>query len=225
MDDPRGLLLPAYVAVDESGSMSPHFQELTSGLASLCGTLRSEPMIAAKLRLAVLGFSGDVQLRLPLSDMRTVEALPRLQIRGVTNYGALFGDLLHGIPADVARLKGEGYSVHRPVVFFLSDGQPTDAPGWREPHRRLTDRGLTPAAPNVIACGIGQARADTILEVATSREFAFVAIAGADLGQAISEFFHALTTSLVNSVTSLNSTQPELVVQRPEQFRLAIEEV
>jgi len=73
MNDPRGLLLPAYVAVDESGSMGPHFQELTSGLSSLCGTLRAEPMIAAKLRLAVLGFSGDVQLRQPLSDMRTVE--------------------------------------------------------------------------------------------------------------------------------------------------------
>jgi len=54
MNDPRGLLLPAYVAVDESGSMGPHFQELTSGLSSLCGTLRAEPMIAAKLRLAVL---------------------------------------------------------------------------------------------------------------------------------------------------------------------------
>jgi uncharacterized protein YegL len=225
MAEAKGVLLPAYVVTDESGSMGAYQRELAEGLASLCEGLRAEPMIAAKVRLAVLGFSDDVRLRLALSDMRSVEALPQLVIRGVTNYGAAFADLLQRIPHDVQMLKGSEYKVHRPVVFFLSDGQPTDGERWCAPHQALTDRSATPVAPNIIACGIGSARADTMLQVATRPEFAFVAVPSADIGRAISEFFHALTTSLVASGQAMAAGNPQLIVNRPDEFRLAIDEV
>ncbi|MFG2555305.1 hypothetical protein [Streptomyces sp. NPDC048581] len=225
MSETKGVLLPAYVLADESGSMSPYLEELSNGLVSLCEGLRAEPMVAAKLRLAVLGFSDDVQVRLAVADMRTEGSLPQVTIRGVTNYKAVFEDLLHRIPSDVQWLRGEGYKVHRPVVFLLSDGQPTDGGSWRGPHARLTDKEQTPTAPNIIACGIGDARADTMLEVATRPEFAFVAKAGTDIGRAISEFFHSLTASLVASGHALNSANPQLVVNRPDQFTMAIDEV
>ncbi|GAU65707.1 putative hypothetical protein [Streptomyces sp. NBRC 110611] len=225
MADTRGVLLPAYVLADESGSMGPYQQDLSNGLVSLCEGLRAEPMIAAKLRLAVLGFSDDVQVRLAVADMRTETSLPKVAIRGLTNYGAVFDDLLTRIPSDVQWLRGEGYKVHRPVVFFLSDGQPTDGSGWRKPHGRLTDKSRTPTAPNIIACGIGDAQAATMVEVATRPEFAFVAKPGTDLGRAISEFFQALTASLVASGQALSSASPQLVVNRPDQFTMAIDEV
>ncbi|MGV9386493.1 vWA domain-containing protein [Nonomuraea sp. NPDC003707] len=225
MAETKGILLPAYVVVDESASMSPYQQELSNGLWSLCEGLRAEPMIAAKLRLAVLGFSDDVQVRLAVADMRAETTLPQLVIRGVTEYGAVFGDLLGRIPADVKWLRDQGYRVHRPVVFFLSDGQPTDGDAWQQPHTRLTDRSQTPTAPNIIACGIGDAQAATMVAVATRPEFAFVAKAGTDIGRAISEFFHSLTASLVASGQALNSGRSELVVNRPDQFTIAIEEV
>lgn len=225
MSETRGVLLPAYVLADESGSMSPYLGDLSDGLTSLCEGLRAEPMVAAKLRLAVLGFSDDVQVRLAVADMRTESTLPQMVIRGLTSYKAVFEDLLQRIPADVQWLRGEGYKVHRPVVFLLSDGQPTDGRSWRSPHAQLTDRSQTPTAPNIIACGIGDARADTMLEVATRPEFAFVAKSGTDLGRAISEFFHSLTSSLVASGHALNSASPQLVVNRPEQFTMAIDEV
>jgi uncharacterized protein YegL len=225
MPEIRGVLLPAYVLADESGSMGPYRTELSNGLLSLCESLRAEPMIAAKLRLAVLGFADDVQVRLAVADMRTETTVPQVSIRGLTNYGAVFSDLLYRIPADVQWLRGEGYKVHRPVVFFLSDGQPTDGNGWRNAHAELIDKGRTPVAPNIIACGIGDARAQTMLEVATRPEFAFVARPGVDLGRAISEFFHSLTASLVASGQALSSMNPQLVINRPDQFTLAIDEV
>jgi uncharacterized protein YegL len=225
MPETRGVLLPAYVVADESASMGPYEGELRDGLASLCEGLRAEPMIAAKVRLAILGFSDNVQPRLELSDMRTVESLPRLTIRGTTNYGAAFGDLLRRIPSDVRTLKGDDYKVHRPVVFFLSDGQPTDGNAWQTPHQQLTSREVTPVAPNIIACGIGTARADTMLAVATRQEFAFVALPSTDLGRAISEFFHALTTSLIASGQAMANGTPELVMNRPEGFRMVIDAV
>ena len=225
MADTRGVLLPAYVLADESASMGPYHDELSGGLISLCEGLRAEPMVAAKLRLAVLGFSEDVQVRLAVADMRTETTVPQVFIRGLTNYGAVFDDLLYRIPADVRWLRSEGYKVHRPVVFFLSDGQPTDGDHWRHAHAQLVDRTHTPTAPNIIACGIGDAEPATMVEVATRPEFAFVARPGTDIGRAISEFFHALTTSLVASGHALGSTAPTLVVNRPDQFTLAIDEV
>ncbi|KJK55341.1 VWA domain-containing protein [Kitasatospora sp. NPDC085895] len=225
MAEAKGVLLPAYVVADESGSMAPYQRELGDGVASLCEGLRAEPMVAAKLRLAVLGFSDDVQVRLAVADMRTETTVPRLVIRGVTNYRAVFEDLLQRIPGDVKWLRGEGYRVHRPVVFLLSDGQPTDGSSWHAPHAELTDRDRTPTAPNIIACGLGDARAQTMVDVATRPEFAFLAKSGTDVGRAISEFFHSLTMSLVASGHALNSANPQLVVNRPDQFTMAIDEV
>lgn len=225
MPETRGVLLPAYVLADESHSMSPYQGELYNGLVSLCEGLRAEPMVAAKLRLAVLGFSDDVQVRLAIADMRAETSLPHVIIRGLTNYQAVFDDLLARIPTDVQYLRGEGYKVHRPVVFFLSDGQPTDGGAWRGPHGLLINKTQTPTAPNIIACGIGDAQAATMLEVATRREFAFVAKPGIDIGKAISEFFHSLTASLVASGQALSSGSPQLVVNRPDQFTMAIDEV
>ena len=225
MPEVQGVLLPAYVVADESGSMGPYHKDLSDGLLSLCESLQMEPMIAAKLRLAILGFSDDVQVRMVSADLRYETTAPQVVIRGATNYGAVFNDLLYRIPSDVQWLRGQGYRVHRPVVFFLSDGQPTDGNGWRRIHATLVDMAQTPVAPNIISCGIGTARAESMVEVATRSEFAFVAKPGIDIGMAISEFFAALVSSLVESSQALNTANPQLVVNRPEQFTMAIDEV
>jgi len=224
VSEARGVLLPAYVLVDESASMGPYADDLSAGLVSLCEELRAAPTLAAKLRLAVLGFSDDVRVHLAVADMRVETNLPRVTVRGSTNYGAAFSDLAGRIPTDVRFLRDEGYEVHRPVVFFLSDGQPTDF-GWRRSLAKLADRRQMPAAPNIIACGMGSAERKTIAEVASRPEFGFIAERGADLGKAISEFFHALTASLITSGQALNSDNPQLVVTKPEGFSIVLDEV
>src|SRR5512142_2803368 len=179
MADVRGQLLPIYVLADESGSMEDLVGELNAGLASLHAALLAEPMAAAKVRFSIIGFSDTAVLRMHLSDLRRETRLPELQCRNRTGYGAAFGMLERQIPADVRRLQADGYAVYRPAVFFLSDGQPTDATPWQPIRERLVDRDRTLGAPNIIACGIGQAEARTILEVATHPEYAFVSVAGA----------------------------------------------
>jgi uncharacterized protein YegL len=224
-DNARGVLLPVYVLADESYSMLKHLAELNAGLVALYESLRAEPMIAAKVRLAVLGFAEDVQMRMGLTDVRAERMLPQLAIRGGTSYAAAFGDLLRRVPQDVAALKRDGYQVHRPAVFFLSDGQPTDAvaDSWKVPHHDLVDRSVTASAPNIIACGIGEAQARTILEVATNPNFAFVSVPGAAIGRSIAQFFSALTASVVESGRALASGNPELKIERPDTFNMAID--
>lgn len=225
MPEIRGQLLPVYVMADESLSMKPYLGELNAGLRSLHETLHGEPMIAAKVRLAVLGFSDNVMQRLELCDARTMMQMPNLVIRAGTSYAAAFDDLARRIPADIGRLKADQYAVHRPAVFFLSDGQPTDRDprAWTAPHDRLVDRTQTAGAPNIIACGIGDAEAQTILDVATSPTFAFISTPGADIGRSIAQFFGALTASIVSSGSALASGDPRLVVERPESFSMAID--
>ncbi|MEU8708877.1 hypothetical protein [Streptomyces sp. NPDC048565] len=225
MSENQGQLLPVYVLADESGSMHPYVGDLNAGLASLHRSLLGEPMAAAKVRFSVLGFANSVTERLILADLRAENALPRLSASGGTSYEAAFDSLLRRIPQDVDTLKGQGYRVHRPAVFFLSDGQPNFGDAWRDKHRELTDRSVTTAAPNIIACGIGQAEAETMVSVATHSDFAFISVPGAQLGASIAGFFTALTKSVVESGNAMASGRPELVVERPEGFRLAIDEV
>ncbi|MBM7775027.1 uncharacterized protein YegL [Actinokineospora baliensis] len=225
MAENQGNVLPVYVVADESASMAPVVGELNAGLSELHRALLREPMAAAKVRFTILGFSDDVQTRLSLADLRTEAALPVLTTRSSTSYGVAFDALAARIPADVNTLKGSGFAVYRPAVFFLTDGQPTDEPTWRESYRRLVDKETTAAAPNIIACGIGEARARTILDVATRPEFAFVATPGVELGLAIAEFSVALTKSIVASARAAAADRTELVVQRPDSFVMAVDVV
>jgi uncharacterized protein YegL len=162
-----------------------------------------------------------------LSDVRQERTLPRVAIRGGTSYAAAFRDLLSRIPADVNGLKRDGYKVHRPTVFFLSDGQPTDDSDndWQFPHKQLTDRAVTPVAPNIIAFGLGEAQAETILAVATRQNFAFMAVPGAGLGQVIQKFFEALISSVVQSGLAVANGVQEVVLEQPDPdvVRMAID--
>ncbi|PSM37817.1 hypothetical protein C6Y14_40005 [Streptomyces dioscori] len=219
----RGHLLPIYVLADESGSMMNHIDDLNDGLRSLHQALLGEPMAAAKVRLSVLGFSDDVIERVHLVDLRSANEFPLLRTRGMTSYAAAFEDLITRIPVDIAGLKAEGYQVHRPAVFFLTDGVPNMGEDWYDARRRLTDRTLTLGAPNIIACGISDADAEIISQVATQPEFGFVANEGVDVGPAIAKFCTALTKSVIASGRSLTSASPQLVVDKPENFTLAID--
>lgn len=225
MPDNAGNLLPVYVVADESASMKGVIGDLNEGLSRLHDALLGEPMAAAKVRFSILGFSNDVQVRLQMADLRRENQLPQLLARASTAYGRVFQDLQNRIPNDVAALKAQNYAVHRPAVFFLSDGQPTDGNGWRAERDRLLDRSVVPAAPNIIAFGIGTAAPQTILDVATQPDYGFIAMAEVDLAAAIAKFCTALTKSIVQSGRSIGSAQPELVVERPTNFKMAIDVV
>ncbi|MEH0418352.1 vWA domain-containing protein [Streptomyces sp. B21-083] len=219
----RGHLLPVYVLADESGSMINHIGDLNDGLRSLHQALLGEPMAAAKVRFSVLGFSDDVIERVHLVDLRGAGEFPLLTTRGMTSYATAFEDLITRIPADIQGLKAEGYQVHRPAVFLFSDGLPNRGEDWRSAHRRLTDRQSTLGAPNIIAVGIVDADPHIINEVATQPEFGFIVNKGVDVGDAIAKFCTALTRSVIASGRSLGSASPQLTVDKPEGFTVAID--
>lgn len=222
MSEPAGNVLPIYFVADESGSMADQIDELNAGLASLLDAMAMQSVAAAKIRLSVVGFSDDAVCHLPVSDLREVERMPRLAVRGSTSYVAAFEYLRRTIPTDIATLRSAGYAVHRPAVFFLSDGLPNDGDQWEASLARLTGPDF-PQRPNIVAFGIGTADPKVIVAIASKPDFAFQAAAGSDTGLAIAKFSEALTHSIVTSGQSLASGQAELQGTRPEGFVMAID--
>jgi uncharacterized protein YegL len=95
----------------------------------------------------------------------------------------------------VRALAGDTHQVHRPAVFFLSDGQPTDPATWPAAHAALTDPAWS-ARPNLIAFGVGDADPATIARIGTFR--AFLDRDGVRPAGALRRCAPALTTSTLS---------------------------
>jgi uncharacterized protein YegL len=222
MADIRAKILPTYFVPDESGSMSSVVGELNGGLTTLLDAMHGEMLAAAMIRFSIIGFSDDVIEHLLLSDLRQVEAMPILGAYNTTSYSAVFRDLRQRIEADVRLLRNEAFLVHRPVIFFLTDGQPNRDDNWERDLDLLSSHDFK-YRPNILAFGIGQAVPEIIRRVASRDEFAYIAASGADTGAALARFFQALTASVVASGQNIARGKGELVLAKPEGFVLAVD--
>ncbi len=222
---PIARVLPIYFVADESGSMYPHVGELNQGLVSLLDAMQIETMAAAKIRFCIIGFNESVRCYLEPSDLRQLEDMPELTAYGNESYRAAFLELRKRIPSDVIKLKSEGYEVHRPAVFFLSDGFPTLPENWQAALADLKSEDFM-ERPNILAFGIGEADSEIIRQVATAPQYAFVSAQGVETGTAIAEFSKALTRSVIASGQGLVGGAAQLQIEEPKGFvSLAIDTI
>ncbi|MEV6209630.1 vWA domain-containing protein [Kitasatospora sp. NPDC051914] len=189
-------ILPFYMVCDESGSMSGDIDVLNDALVALHSEISTNPTIADKTRFALIGFSDDAKELQPLVDLGEVTALPRLQAGGFTSFGSAFRVLRSAIERDVPALKAQGHDVYRPVVFFLSDGVPTDG-GWELGYDELLGSAYR---PHIIAFGIGTADQSVIGHVATFKAF-MQQDDNVKPAEALKEFAGSLTRSIVRSAS------------------------
>ena len=194
------LINPFYIICDESQSMEgAKLDACNTELTKLHRALASDPQFSDHVRAGVISFSDTAQVLLPLSTMTDVVDLPGLVAKGGTNYGNAFTCLKNTIQADIADLKKGSDTVNRPIVFFISDGEPTDT-NWKAAHAQVADKSW-PFSPHIISFGVGGAQADTIREVATQvdkkgKSFAYLADDNADPGAVLSEIFKSLLQGL-----------------------------
>lgn len=157
MDHSGAKLLPFYLVVDVSYSMSG--DKLASAdrmLPSIVDALAKNPILADKVRFGMIAFADSAQVQLPLCDLLDPSLqLPGLSVRGGTSFSAAFRTLKSEIETNVAQLKADQYVVHRPTVWFISDGEPGDAEHeWRSAFADLTGSKMY---PNFIPCGVDMA--------------------------------------------------------------------
>jgi uncharacterized protein YegL len=215
-----GQVLPMYFVGDESHSMSgAPIDAVNQGLLDLRDEVAKHPLIGKKVRFGIITFADTAQTRLQLSELSEELILPTLAPRGRgTSYARAFEALRGAIPADIALLKAEGYQVHRPSVFFLSDGLPTEKEQhWREQLDALRDPAFT-ARPNILAFGVGDADPKVIQQLASSPRYAFMMLDGVSTAGAISEFATSMLNSMVSSAERLDRGERTIEFEKPEGF-------
>ncbi len=215
-----GQVLPIYFVGDESHSMAGDpIGAVNQGLADLRDEVAKHPLIGKKVRFGIITFAHTAETRLELSELTEDLLLPNLSPRGRgTSYASAFEALRQTIPGDVALLKSGGYQVHRPAVFFLSDGQPTEREKkWQSRLRELKDEGFR-ERPNILAFGVGESDPEVIRQVASAPRYAFMMRDGASTAGAISEFATSMLNSMVASAERLDRGEQTIEFEKPEGF-------
>jgi uncharacterized protein YegL len=215
------LVLPFYILVDVSYSMTqgatsvdgvPTKTPLKAGediIKTVKISLDKAPILSDKVRFCLMDFSDDAQVVIPMCDISKVDPgdIPELAARGGTSYADAFRTLKRQVGIDVAQLKADGHKVHRPAVFFLTDGEPTDSDDeWKSAFAELTDPSFK-ERPNVIPFGVSEAKKATLDQLVypqgTMRSF--VAKQGEDPAKAITSMAQKLVASVLGSASSITS--------------------
>jgi uncharacterized protein YegL len=226
----QGKLLPFYLVVDVSASMSgAPLDAVNQIMPAVVDALAETPILADKVRFGLLDFGTDAEVRMPLCDpLDENVTLPSLNLRGLTSYAMAFRLLRAEIESNVNQLKADGFAVHRPAVFFLSDGEPTEsATDWQNAFRELTHydpqtkQGF-PMYPNFVPCGIGQANPKTMQTLihpssGPKQMQMYMMNRGEDAAKAITQIAEILISSMIKSGESMAQGNSGLILPDKSQ--------
>jgi uncharacterized protein YegL len=203
-------ILPVYLVIDVSASMASYISVVNRTIASIVGSLETEPIAAHRIRLSIISFSDEAEIVLAMARVDEIGRIPELSIKGGTSYGPALELLCRTITLDIGRLKADGYRVARPTVFFLTDGQPSDR-DWLASLKPLLESNYR---PTLLAFGVGAADPATLVDLASRPEFAligqrqveqFTAIRA--YGSTVEDYFRSLSRS-----TQANSAEVTISV-------------
>jgi len=208
MDQTGAKLLPFYLVIDVSISMNGNkLKAANNMLPEIVDALALNPILADKVRFGMIDFSDDARVQLPLCDLLDPNlALPSLKTRGGTSYASAFTVLRQAIEANVSQLKADQYVVHRPTVFFISDGAPTDPTAtWKKAFADLTSSKMY---PNFIPCGVDQADRNvmgSLIHPSTGNKkmALYMMEPGFDPAKAITAMAEILISSMIASSNSI----------------------
>jgi len=149
--------LPVYLLLDCSGSMAGEpIASLEMGCKSLLSELRNDPQALETVWLSVIAFSSSAEVLVPLTEIDHFHP-PELVAGGTTALGEAIELLIQSIRIEIRFQSGTQKGDWKPLVFILTDGEPTD--DWQKPIEALRHSGLA----TVIACGAGAEVNDDIL--------------------------------------------------------------
>ncbi len=153
--------LPVYLVLDTSGSMTGEpIESLKNGVQVLISTLRQDPYALETAYLSVITFSTTAQQLVPLTELSTFQ-MPDLQAAGTTSLGEALNLLSQRVEAEVARTTADQKGDWKPLVFIMTDGEPTD--DWQKGLNEYKKRKFG----MVIACAAGQGANTNVLKQVT----------------------------------------------------------
>jgi uncharacterized protein YegL len=193
--------LPVYLLLDTSGSMSGEpIESVKNGMQVLVSALRQDPYALETAYLSVITFDSTARQVVPLTELSDFQ-MPDLRATATTSLGAALQLLAETSDQEVKKSTADQKGDWRPVVFIMTDGEPTD--DWRQGLAEFKKRkfGI------VVACAAGMGANTSILQEITE---SVVQLDTAD-SKTISAFFKWVSASVSSSSRSVESAGKELL--------------
>lgn len=144
--------LPIYLLLDTSGSMAgAPIQAVNQGVNLLYNELMNDPSAIETVYIAVITFDSQAQMVSPLTEL-TQFSPPNLSAGGSTALGAALRLLNDSLDRDIRANAPEQKGDYKPLVFLMTDGQPTDS--WESAADAIKNRTKQKVA-TIIAVGCG----------------------------------------------------------------------
>lgn len=191
--------LPVYLLLDTSGSMyGEPIEAVKNGVQTLISTLRSDPYALETAYLSIITFNSTAQQITPLTELAAIQQ-PNIDAGGCTVLGGALELLAKKVDSEITKTTAEVKGDWRPLVFLMTDGEPTDsiAKGLEEFKKRKFGM--------VVACAAGQGANVNILKQITEN---VVQLDTAD-SATIKAFFKWVSASISTSSKSVEETSAE----------------
>lgn len=191
--------LPVYLLLDTSGSMyGEPIEAVKNGVQTLISTLRSDPYALETAYISIITFNTTAQQVAPLTELASFQ-MPTIDAGGCTSLGGALSLLAQKIDTEVTKTTGEVKGDWRPLVFIMTDGEPTDTLSTGLTEFKNRKCGM------VVACAAGQGANTTTLKQITEN---VVQLDTAD-SATIKAFFKWVSASISTSSKSIEDTASE----------------
>jgi len=192
--------LPVYLVVDSSESTIGEANvAINLGIRKTLESLRKNPYALETVWLSVITFDATARVLTPLTDITEFKA-PNIEIRPGTALGAAIDLLSEQMKKEVRRTTNEEKGDFRPLVFFLTDGVPTDE--WRAALARFKALRPRPASVYAIGCGSQDAVDYSLLNQLADKTFKIDGNED-DLAETFAKLFVWLSASIQSSSQGL----------------------
>lgn len=193
--------LPVYLLLDTSGSMSGEpIEAAKNGVQVLVSTLRQDPYALETAYLSVITFDSTAKQVCPLTELASFQP-PNLVATGSTAFGEALELLAQKISSEVTTTTAEVKGDWKPLIFIMTDGEPTD--DWQKGIQAL--KKVKTGA--IVACAAGPNANTNMLKQVTE---IVVQLDTAD-SATIKAFFKWVSASISTGSQKVDSGQKEVM--------------
>ena len=192
--------LPVYLLLDTSGSMSGEpIESVKNGVQVMISSLRQNPQAIETAYISVITFDSSATQIIPLTDLSSFQ-MKDIKAQGTTSLGDALSVLSRCMDREVAKTTSETKGDWKPLVFIMTDGNPTD--DWKYGLQEFQKQSVA----FTVACAAGNGADTEVLKQITDN---VVRLDVAD-GQSISKFFAWVTASIGVSSTKIEDSGKEV---------------